>query len=387
MQQNGVMRILTFSLTLASSTTLFADWALYDREQWLDIAAHARVSYGGSTGELSELATFGHDPNQELAVQGFEVSASLRLNDHIQGYTSVNIFRDLEDELDAEFEEGFLKLADLPGGFELRGGRRLHRFGQQNAVHLHGWDFVDSNLVTSTFLGEEGLLSDGGDITWIWEGPVTSAFTFEVGEAVTEEEGEEGEEEEEGGIEEAFFARTVYSARWLVRWDVNDFHRHQWGLNFGFGENGYGRDTFVYSADYYYTYRSNGFETGGYDLTVGGEIYYREVEVEDEDSGFRDEADHLGAVASATVAWSNGWEAGLRYDWLEGEESGPVGGDAVFSLGERHRVSANVGKRIHIAEDFSALTRVQVNFDDLDDGDEQSIFLQVGLDWGGPEVR
>jgi hypothetical protein len=394
------MRILETSVLLGLGTgMLSADWGLYEAKDWVSLSAHARIAGGGTTGDFEELATHAHDPNQDVVIQGIELGANLTLNDHVQGFVALNVFQNLEDELDAEWEEGFAKLVDLPGGFEVRGGRYLNRFGGQNAVHLHGWDFVDANLVTSQFLGEEGLVTEGGELTWIFDGPVTSAVSVAFGRAVEhghEDEEEDGHEEEEleeedehghGGAEEAFFAEDVLTARWLVRWDQNDFHRHEWGLNFAIGENGFGRDTRLYSGDYYYTYRSNGLESGGQTLRLGGELYYREVEWYDEEEGVGGSGEHWGAVISAVYGFADGWEAGLRYGWIEGETSGPDADEIILDIEERQRVSASLTRRFELGELQSAFARVQANFDELPEGDEQSIFLQLGFDWGAPEIR
>ncbi|WP_411846345.1 hypothetical protein AAFN60_01480 [Roseibacillus persicicus] len=395
------MRI-AIGVLVATTASVHADWALNDAKDWVSLSAHARIVGGVTSGDFEELAAHAHDPNQDVVLQGLEVGANLRLNDHIQGFATVNVFQNFEDELDAEWEEGFLKLVELPGGFEVRGGRYLNRFGGQNSKHLHSWDFVDANLVTANFLGDEGLVTEGGEVTWIWDGPVTSAFSLAFGSALEhdhhgehEEEEHEDEEEEDdhdhdhghGGAEDAFFSDEVLTGRWLVRWDQNDFHRHEWGLNFGLGENGYGRDTTLYSGDYYYTYRSNGLEPGGKFLRVGGELYYREVEWHDEDEGIDGSGEHWGAVVSATYGFAEDWETSLRYGWIQGESSGPEPDEVIFEVEERHRVSAALTKRFRIAEEQSAFARVQANFDDLPEGNEQSVFLQIGFDWGGPEIR
>lgn len=405
MQLRGVMRILETSVVLGlGAGVLSADWGLYEAKDWVSLSAHARIVGGTTSGDFEELASHNHDPNQDVVLQGLEVGANFTLNDHIQGFATMNVFQNVDDELEAEWEEGFVKLVDLPGGIELRGGRYLNRFGGQNAVHLHSWDFVDANLVTSQFLGEEGLVTEGGELSWIFEGPVTSAISLAFGRALEhdhghgeeeeEHEGEEGHDEEEhedehghGGAEEAFFAEDVFTARWLVRWDQNDFHRHQWGLNFAMGENGFGRDTRIYSGDYYYTYRSNGLESGGSSLRLGGELYYRDVEWYDEEEGIGGSGEHWGAVLSAIYGFADDWEVALRYGWIQGETSGPDADEIILDIEERKRISAALTRRFQLGESQSAFARVQANFDELPEGSEQSVFLQLGFDWGGPEIR
>ena len=126
------------------------------------------TAVGGTTTADSpaELAAHGHDPLDELGIQGIEIGMNLHLDDWLKGFVNINAFTDAAGELDAEWEEGFLKFTALPFGLEARAGRFLNRFGSQNNRHLHSWEFVDSNLSTPAFLGEEGLFTEGAELTW-----------------------------------------------------------------------------------------------------------------------------------------------------------------------------------------------------------------------------
>jgi hypothetical protein len=401
------MRFRLLPLALLTPVAQASPWDWNEPAEWVDLSAHFHVVGGVTTGDFEALATHGHDPNQDLVLQGAEVGASLRFSDVVQGFVNANMFQTLDDDLDAEWEEGFVKFAELPGGFELRGGRYLNRFGTQNNVHLHGWDFVDANLVTTQFLGEEGLVTEGGEVTWILgDLPFLSAFSLSFGNAAEhshdhghgagehehEEEDEEHEEEEEHDHghagEQAFFTDSIVTGRWMGRWTPNDFHQHQAGLNAGFGRNGYGRDTCVYSGDYFYTWRENGLEPGGRWVRAGGEVFYRDVEwFDDVDRSFGD-AGQWGAVVSGIFGFASNWEAAARIGWFEGVESGPAPGDVVFGAEERIRYTAAVTRRFNVADDWSGLARLQYNFDDLDGGGtDHSVFLQFGIDWGQGEVR
>jgi len=84
------------------------------------------------------------DPREDgWTIQGFEFGSSLRLNDWFEAFGNFHLYYDNEaEEWNHKFEEWFGKIKNLPGGFELRGGRYLNRFGFQNSTHLHGWDFA-----------------------------------------------------------------------------------------------------------------------------------------------------------------------------------------------------------------------------------------------------
>lgn len=48
---------------------------------------------------------------------------------------------------------------------------------------------------------------------------------------------------------------------------------------------------------------------------------------------------------------------------------------------------AALTRSFDIADNQSAFARLQANFDGTAEGDEQSVFLQLGYDWGGSEIR
>lgn len=378
-QLNGVMSKLISFLSLLPLSGTWADWALYDQEDWFDLNAHLRIVGAASSGDVGGLATHGHDPTGDFTAQGFELEPTLRLNDHILLAAGINNVRTSDGEFEAELEEAYGSLSNLPGGFEVRGGRFFNRLGLQNRKHLHAWDFVDAGLTTSVFLGDENLATDGGELNWVGRyGGFTTGLTASFGEAVVES-GEE--EEEEAGSEEGNFAGETFTARWLLRYDVNDFHRHEFGLNLGRGRNGYGEDSEFYSADYRYLWRENGLELGGQFVELGAEFFVRSVDFVDEDLGTTGSSDHFGLSTYARYG-IDAWDFGVRFDYLEGEE-GDAGGDTLFAVEERFRVSLAATYNWEISDELAGHVRLQGNLDDLDDGNEQSVFLQLGFDFGG----
>jgi len=130
-------------------------------------SAHFNGAIGDSSGDPEELAVGHHDPTREDGtVQGIEAGLSLRAGP-VEGFAVHSFSYGSDEEWDNGWEEAFLKLKEIPGGFELRGGRMLSRFGRHNANHLHAWEFVDMPLVWGRFLGHDGLSTVGGDIKWL----------------------------------------------------------------------------------------------------------------------------------------------------------------------------------------------------------------------------
>ena len=164
------------------------------------------------------------------------------------------------------------------------------------------------------------------------------------------------------------------TARYQARFGLNDFHRFQAGASFVTGENGFGRTTKIYGADVTYTWRQNGLESGGQQLRWRTEWIMRDVE--DGEGGFK------GNSFNTNLLWefAESWEAGLRYDYVEGLEQA--------DLAERYRISTSLTKRFDLGDSFVGLVRLQYDHDDLrSEGTEDSVWLQFGFDWGGPEVR
>ncbi len=121
---------------------------------------------GFSSGEVEELETGGHDPKREtFSAQAIEPGLSLRTK-YVEGFTNYLFYQDHNGDWDGELEEAFGKIVNIPGGFELKGGRFLPHFGALNDRHLHGWDFVDMEMANSRYLGDDGLMLEGAEVAW-----------------------------------------------------------------------------------------------------------------------------------------------------------------------------------------------------------------------------
>ncbi|MCP5536914.1 MAG: hypothetical protein H7A51_11875 [Akkermansiaceae bacterium] len=345
----------------------------------LEPTLHLRLTHGNTSLPADEVAFAGHDPSEDgFNFQGFEIGGNIYLGEYVSGFTTVNIFKTDGEEFDAEFEEGFLKLHNLPGGFEVRGGRMLARFGDQNAHHLHAWDFANSNIANVRYLGDDGFAYDGGELTWIAPTPWTDSLSVGFGSPVAHEH--EGHDEGHVGHdhhEEAEMARPVGDVivvRYQAKFGPNDFHRFKVGGSFLTGDNGFDMTTDIYGADFTYTWRENGLEPGGRQFRWRSEWIMRDVE--NDEGGFEDN----GYNTALLWEFIENWEAGLRYEYLEGVEDP--------ELLERKRTSLSIARRFDLGNDLTGLVRLQYDHDDIKGhGDEDSIWLQFGFDWGPGEVR
>lgn len=392
---------------------------------------HAHGVFGESSGDPESLAAGHHDPNNNgFTLQGLEVGLSGRFTDWLETFGAFHLaYNEPNDEWEHGFEEWFAKVKNLPGGFELRGGKFLNRFGLQNAVHLHGWDWADQYLVNGRFLGDHHLASIGGEVSWMLPVPWTSSLGVSVGVMDDEshdhdhEHGEHAEETLYEG-EGALFDDLLTTVHWTNQFNLNDFHQFLAGASAAWGDNTWGRQSAVYGIHFEYQWRENGLEAGGSYFRWRNEVMLRrfgavsghlpgeehdheeheeheheehahaedhhedehghEEHHEEEEHHHEDEAVRRATLTEAgfytdlRYGWESGLEVGLRGEWVEGI------GDA--GLDERFRVSPGVTYYFKGKRNF--LVRLQYNYDHSSDwGDEHSVWAQVGFNFGGPEVR
>lgn len=371
---------------------------------------HSGAVYGDTTAD--ELPEIGHhDPRVDgWTIQGFEFGMSGRFTPDIEAFGAFHLFYDNESEdWGHHFEEWFGKIKNLPGGLELRGGRYLNRFGFHNPTHEHGWSFVDTNLVNGRFLGDDGLYTIGGEVSWKVPVSWTSMLSVSVGvppaaeEHHHEDEGPEPEFEAGG----AMFDDVFVVANWTNNIDYDDFHQFRAGASGAWGENKWGKTSQIYGIHFEYQWRQNGYEAGGRYFRWRTEAMLRsfgavsghlpgeepdahEAEHEDEhaeehelEHDHEEEAhagtlDEFGIYSAIAYGFDNGIELGLRGDF--------VSGIARAGLDERFRVSPAV--TYYLNKQRTMYLRAQYNFDHSNDfGTEHSVWGQVGINWGGPEVR
>lgn len=372
----------------------------------LSPSVHMVGAVGDSSGDVEMLAVGHHDPTREQgSVQGIELGASLRLGP-VEGFATYAISYGAEEKWENEWEEAFLKLHDLPGGFEVRGGRMLGRYGQINATHQHAWGFVDLPLVIGRFLGEHGLWFDGGDITWLKQG-IDRMFglTVAYGQAIgrDHEHGDEGELELEGEEheEEIAFADEVSSARVFAQFRRDDFYSYESGLSLAIGNEEAGLQVAVYGLDVVYDWREKGLEPGGRALVWTTEVLFRDVEsggavhergedeqANQEEEGEEQDFDHdesslpggseFGFYSEVVYTLNHTLDLGARVGYVEGNDE--------LETEERYRISPAITAYLDPYRRTSL--RTQYNYDDLADGSaEHTVWVQFGLSWGGAEVR
>ncbi len=394
-QQYKAIGIITFLTTVQQPLQAKPDF---------DVSIHGNATGGITDGSHSRTAIHAHDPNKDYNLQGLELGLNVRANDYIEGFLNANTFLTADDKLDSEWEEAFAKVKDLsilnvPGKFEARAGMFLNRIGTENNVHLHGWEYVNANLSTGMFLGEEGLSTEGAEVSWLKD--LTSGNFIVSGsygkarehehdhgheEEHEEHEGEEHEgeeheehEEENESRELAYFNDNLVSLRAQLLHNQTDFFKHRMGVSMAQGQNGYGRDTRLLGADYTHTWREKGLEVGGKEISSGVEYFNRNVEWQDEmDLG---NTGQQSLALKTSYAWNEHWRLGARYEWIEG-----VSGDA-FYMEQYQRTSLALTYTHSFNEDWTSVTRLQLNHDKVGNDRSNNAYLQLGFSYGGGEIR
>jgi len=80
----------------------------------------------------------------------------------------------------AEVEEAYFLTTSLPAGFQGKGGKFRSGFGRLNAFHPHDWDFVDDPLPYRLFIGGQGLIEKGAQLTYLPNLPIYTLLGAEV---------------------------------------------------------------------------------------------------------------------------------------------------------------------------------------------------------------
>ncbi|HCN28235.1 MAG TPA: hypothetical protein DIT64_05540 [Verrucomicrobiales bacterium] len=345
---------------------------------------HMDTAYGTASMDQEELAAGHHDPirRDKFTIQNLEFSLSGRLNDYNEFFVTYAGPFGEGDKYDGIWEEWFWKLKNLPGGFELRGGRVYNRFGIQNTYHPHGFDWVDQYLVNTRMLGDDSLTTIGAEITWIAPLPWTSQFDVAIGVAPEHEEHDHGGFAGRYNPDESHFGedQTLVVANWTNIWNYNDFHQFRGGFSGAWGDNHSGFRTSVYGAHFEYQWRQNGFEPGGRYFRVRSEAMFNRFRVEDE-FGIRDNPapqKDFGAYLSFLYGMPNNLELGLRTEYVAGNHETEQ--DARFRASPGVTWYANAARTLRL--------RLQYNYDHSNmRGTDHAIWAQCSIAWGGPEVR
>ncbi len=229
---------------------------------------------------------------------GFEMA----LQHPLDPFSMAKFFLTFED---GEFglEEGYISYEALPGKLGLKAGRFHSDFGKLNRYHKHALPWVDRDLATRTFFGEEGLIGTGISLTWLPPKlPIahTNELYFEV-----------FDNDNDLVFSGRGFADPVFLGRVLSYYDLSENAYFEWGasaVTSHWDEARRNRST-VYGLDL--SYRWQPLQRALYrSFELRGQLFYN-------DRQNSPGGDPLGMFASGEYQLSRRWFAGLRYQYAE----------------------------------------------------------------------
>lgn len=133
-----------------------------------------------SSSELSGWTIPGHINEGITTTKGFNLeSAELFIFAPVDPY--FNLYATMPVTEDGiELEEAYFITTALPDGFQLKGGKFKSGFGRINGQHPHAWDFADSPLPYRAFIGSEGIIEKGVQLTYLPPLPFYTTLGIEV---------------------------------------------------------------------------------------------------------------------------------------------------------------------------------------------------------------
>ena len=223
-------------------------------------------------------------------------------------------------EIALHLAEAHLTLLTLPFNTQLKMGQMRNRFGLLNPIHEHDRPFIDTPNALRWFLGDEGLVERGAELTWV--APLPFFLEGMVGVF--------------NGDNEAAFGRgkltePLVTGRLRTFFELSDSSAIQLGLSAASGETPERRRNTLLGLDAKYKYTPEGWQHPL--LTLLGEVIYQERRInvlgEDTDGdGVQDTPDQTrrrnrwgwyagGEMRPFRTGWQKGLGAGFRYDWTQ----------------------------------------------------------------------
>lgn len=361
-----------------------------------------------SGGRVEDFASSEHDPQNDIAIQAIELHLGININDSITGLVAGIGFMGEGEVWAAELEEAFLHF-HLNDNLAIGGGQIQNTFGFQGDRHLHAWDFVNQNLVTSRMMNEGALFSQGGEV--ILKTPNAGLLTFALGGVNSHSHGHDhghgdddhdheeehhddhdehhddhdehhddhdDHDEHEGehfDYHDAEFKNWVFSADYKFRLPFDDSITLSTSL--ATGENGFGGDHLIYGVGIQKVWNGTDHGSGPdfceHALLFRTEFIGREIEAIHED-GDIEKFDDYGLSTLLAYGLSERTTLSLRHDWVSALEE--------LELSDTHRFSPALTTYIDPAQ----RVRMRLQYDNVQSnaiGSEHIAWVQFQWQWGG----
>lgn len=369
------------------------------RNAYLNIGFDAMVNFGWSSAdEPADYLNLGdHDPLQRgFSLRNTEITLEGAVDPYFSALATVLFKLDQDNETEVELEELYAKTTSLPGGLQVKGGHFFANFGRHNTQHAHSWSFVDQPLALNRLLGPEGMRNPGAEISWLTPLP----FYTELSLGVFNGKGEQSflfrnPGEDDGTGVNRFRGRATLGRgldsgtdlllvpRLASSFDLSESQTLLAGASAAFGPNDTGADqrTEIYGADLYWKWKPARADKGFPFVSWQSEVLYGQFEAAEDllaptplpEQDLRD----YGFYTQLLWGFKPRWVAGLRGEWVDGNESLYDPEDVLRN--ERYRISPNL---TWYPTEFSKI-RLQYNYDEGElFGHEHSVWLQFEFQLG-----
>jgi len=337
---------------------------------------------GGEAGLAPEGFSLGHS----------EIIFSSAIDDKFFGQFSLAI-AEHDNEIEVELEEAFFETLALGGGYNLRGGRFYSAIGYLNQQHRHVWDFQDAPLIYRGLFGDQ-YFDDGFRLSYI----VPTDLFVELGAEVFA-----GRKYPAGGEHSGVGSWTAFTN---IGGDVGVSHSWQAGLSYWSAddiEREYGGHAHAATTVEVPLFSGDSRIMGAsaiYKWAPDGS--YREQNVKIQFEYFdRDEAGDIALLNSIPLETSTldsrqsgwylqgtwkfvrNWQAGIRYDMLDSDNTGSDTGvlDEAGLVTNGHTPARVSVMAEWLPSEFSRI-RLQYNRDDSYQLPDNQVYLQYTFSMG-----
>ena len=138
--------------------------------------------YGSSLNErslksrgITGFSSTGLDQRKGFNIDEFSVAAFAPVDDYFDLFGVVSF-----KEEGSSIEEAYFNTRALPANLRLKGGKFKSQFSVHNEMHPHEWDFTDTALVYKGFMGKDGIMEKGAQLTWRPALPLKPFFGIEL---------------------------------------------------------------------------------------------------------------------------------------------------------------------------------------------------------------
>jgi len=400
------------------------------------------------SGEIEDPAGFegghdhghGHGHGHGGSENGFSLrETEIALSGSIDNYFDALVVLAIQGS-SVELEEAYFTTNSLPAGLQIKGGRFLSDIGYINRQHVHDWDFADRPLVNEFLFGDHGLQENGLQFSWVPPTPFYSRLGVEVLQGEGGVASHVGDERYEVNVTtvrdsptpgQSTFVRNraradtgfdsdsgprLFTGFLKVAPDLGFSHAAQFGVSGGFATSWqrqeahstrrletWDGDAWFAGLDAVYKYDS-GRSFGVGNVTVQGEYFYREIDVDYQSRQFQgpvgdqdfvvtnNGADQSsgklrqdGAYLQTVYGFAPRWNVGVRAEALGLFKNDSFDDREFQSFDTSYKYSAQVS---FMPTEFSRL-RLQTNYkdyahdhDDDHHGGAWTVMLQYNLSLG-----